>query len=256
MKTSRSLSLFRGWHTCRAAFTLTELVVVLATVSVLVVICLPALAGTKGQSRIGQCASNLQQFTLAMHIYGGENNDKLPPISGGNWVWDLPWYTGNIVTQWVSWRQLYCPGTSVRFTDQDNLSLWNWNPNGFHVINYALTFTAGALNTTNQNSTLTPRRISFGATVMPAPSPSQRVLLADATISDPYQNSNLNVFRSTYNYTYIQGGYAKAHVSPHLNGKMPAGGNLGMLDGHIEWRTFDSMQSRTDPNSGTPTFWW
>jgi len=38
------------------------------------------------------------------------------------------------------------------------------------------------------------------------------------------------------------------------------GGNITMLDGHTEWRKFRNpnypMLPRTNPNSGSPTFWW
>jgi prepilin-type processing-associated H-X9-DG protein len=80
------------------------------------------------------------------------------------------------------------------------------------------------------------------------------VLLADATISRPGQNNE--ALAATYNFTDIAGGYTKHHLSPHLEGRMPLGGNLAMLDGHAEWRKFRSMQPRTFQTSGSPVFWW
>ncbi|MCX7867151.1 MAG: hypothetical protein N2438_08495, partial [Limisphaera sp.] len=59
--------------------------------------------------------------------------------------------------------------------------------------------------------------------------------------------------RSINNYTRIMGGWSKPHRSPHLNGPIPSGGNVGMLDGHGEWRKFPPMRVRT--LSG-PYFWW
>jgi prepilin-type processing-associated H-X9-DG protein len=41
-----------------------------------------------------------------------------------------------------------------------------------------------------------------------------------------------------------------------MAGKVPAGGNVGMLDSHVEWRKFQQMLPRTDPSSGAPVFWW
>jgi hypothetical protein len=32
--------------------------------------------------------------------------------------------------------------------------------------------------------------------------------------------------------------------------------HAGTLDGHAEWRKFRAMLPRTDPDSGSPTFWW
>jgi prepilin-type processing-associated H-X9-DG protein len=51
----------------------------------------------------------------------------------------------------------------------------------------------------------------------------------------------------------VQGGFGKPHTSPHLIGNLPAGGNLGMLDGHVEWRKFQDMQIRS---ASGPFFWW
>jgi prepilin-type processing-associated H-X9-DG protein len=240
-------------------FTLTELLVIITVVAILLCLLVSAHAGAKDQSRVAQCANNLKQFTLALHINGGENGDKLPSNTEGYWAWDLAWSTGNIVTQWISFRNVYCPGTSARFADQDNLNLWNYGPGAIHVIGYALTLSGtAAVSATNQNSTLTAQRISLNGSYLRAPSPAQRVLLADATISDWGQFSNDQ--RYTYNWTDITGGYSKRHLTAHLRGQFPLGGNVGMLDGHVEWRKFDDMQCRVDPNYGrggfNPGFWW
>ena len=239
----------------REGFTLTELLVVLAVVALLSCILVSASAGGKDQSKVAQCAGNLKQFTLAMQIYGGENNDKLPTSNYSFWAWDLGWNSGTTITQWISFRQLYCPGTSVRFTDQDNLNLWNYGaPSTLHVVGYALTFPGNtSVIATNLNSTLTPQRISLSGSWLPAPSPAQRPLVADGTISLYGQYAYAQ--RYTYNYTSVNGGYAVPHLSPHLNGPFPAGGNVGMLDGHVEWRKFDSMQCRVN-GSGAAGFWW
>jgi prepilin-type processing-associated H-X9-DG protein len=60
--------------------------------------------------------------------------------------------------------------------------------------------------------------------------------------------------RNIYNYVSIRGGFPKAHLTSHLILKLPSGGNLGMLDGHVEWRDFADMHPRT--SSGNPVFWW
>ena len=49
------------------------------------------------------------------------------------------------------------------------------------------------------------------------------------------------------NYTSIQGGFAYPHVSPHLKGNVPAGGNLGFKDGHVDWRGFQTHDAAHRP---------
>jgi prepilin-type N-terminal cleavage/methylation domain-containing protein len=60
-------------------FTLMELLVVLATVAVLAVMLLPAIAGTKPSSQAFQCLENQRQLMLAMQMYAQDNSDLLPP---------------------------------------------------------------------------------------------------------------------------------------------------------------------------------
>lgn len=60
-------------------FTLVELLVVLATVAVLAVMLLPAIAGTKPSSQAFQCLENQRQLMLAIQMYAQDNSDLLPP---------------------------------------------------------------------------------------------------------------------------------------------------------------------------------
>ena len=38
------------------------------------------------------------------------------------------------------------------------------------------------------------------------------------------------------NWTDIIGGYSVHHTTGHMNRNVPSGGNLSLLDGHVEWR--------------------
>lgn len=147
---------------------------------------------------------------------------------------------------------MYCPGTAPRFLDTDNWNLYNYAPPSYRVLGYANTF-FGSVSSENLNATLTPAPIQVSVGVYATPLASQRVLLADATISLPGQSNP--AARNTYNYTNIQGGYPVAHISSHLVGRLPVGGNLAMLDGHVEWRKFNEMTPRTSPGN-SPVFWW
>ena len=100
-----------------------------------------------------------------------------------------------------------------------------------------------------------PQPTQVGAFTIPVESASQRVLAADATLSAGADEAN----RQNNNYINVQGGYQnpigtyKPHTSPHLQGPLPSGGNLVMLDGHVEWRKFRLMHVRT---TAAPYFWW
>jgi prepilin-type processing-associated H-X9-DG protein len=64
-------------HGC-GAFTLTELLVVLATVAILAVVLLPAFASTQPRNaKIFQCLNNMRQMAVAWTMYAGDNHDRL-----------------------------------------------------------------------------------------------------------------------------------------------------------------------------------
>jgi prepilin-type processing-associated H-X9-DG protein len=237
----------------QAGFTRLELLMVVMVLVALAVVRLSAATGMKNQTKIGQCAANLRQLGVSMLLYGSDNADKLPSSqspSGGIWLWDLPWFIGNTLNQYGASQQLmYCPGTAPRFSATDNQNLYNWNPGYIHVIGYGVTLPGSpSLASTNVNYVVTPQPIQSGATLLPPPRASQRVLNADANLSSG--GSYVAIFGG-----YQVGGRPLPHLCPHLDGFVPAGGNLGMLDGHVEWRSFPQMRLRTT-GGAAPLFYW
>jgi prepilin-type N-terminal cleavage/methylation domain-containing protein len=68
----------RGGCRLGHAFTLVELLVVIAVIGVLASLLLPALARTKDQGRNTVCVSNLRELGVATRVYAGDNNNIMP----------------------------------------------------------------------------------------------------------------------------------------------------------------------------------
>ena len=64
-------------------FTLTELLVVMAILALLAATLLPALAGTKRNSKRAQCLSNLRQIYVGCSMYANDFNGWYPIVSIG-----------------------------------------------------------------------------------------------------------------------------------------------------------------------------
>jgi type II secretory pathway pseudopilin PulG len=65
------------------AFTLTDLLVVMATLAILAALILPALAKSGDNGMRTVCLNNLRQMGMALNMYAGENQDTMPWVNWG-----------------------------------------------------------------------------------------------------------------------------------------------------------------------------
>jgi prepilin-type N-terminal cleavage/methylation domain-containing protein/prepilin-type processing-associated H-X9-DG protein len=279
-----------SFHQGKRAFTLIELLVVIAIIAILAAMLLPALAKAKIQAIKTECLNNEKQQIVALEMYAGDSKDNLPDGSDGNWCWDMAADLANKVIAYgttpLTW---YDPGTEPKFGPLDwfgtnpygpvpggGPSLWTFgapypDPTAvpgdmaFRVQGYAQTFFGTAAYSGNF-ATNTNKKLSDTSTPgyfdheggVPVGNLSNRPLTACAQLNNS-GDSDLYSQMVTYDWINVDGGYTfngapKGHISAHVQGgTIPVGANIGMLDGHVEWRIFNKMIDRT---SSGPYFYY
>jgi len=114
------------------AFTLVELLTVIAIIAVLAALLLPVLGRTKESARATVCLSNLHQIGLALQIYVQENNNKLPvmrdvptdPTEASTNT--FPAINKVLATQLGNTNVLRCPSDLQQFYERTGSS-YSWN---------------------------------------------------------------------------------------------------------------------------------
>ena len=96
----------------RLAFTLIEILVVVAIIALLIAILMPSLARAKAMARMVQCQSNLRQLTQAFCIYAAETKGRLPGMyfdAGADWLGSTntwPPHKGRMPEDGTIWKHM------------------------------------------------------------------------------------------------------------------------------------------------------
>jgi len=259
------------------AFTLIELLVVIAVIAILAALLLPALSRAKDQAIRVHCKSNERQQILALTMYAHENKDFLPDDTGAFQPWDMKVSDGTYLSAGgAPYKVWYDPGTYQEFNESDWLAYWNndvseiENEDARRIIGYAQTFygiglyaNSGAWEfSTNVNQKLTAEPLTLNGKSVPI-QVSSRILLACATITSVGNMSDNLAMMERFIWTGLPHAedpdvpgnkpFTSAHM---LNARLPAGGNLGMFDGHVEWRPFQQFIPRAGGEGLGPCFYY
>ena len=271
--------------TGKRGFTLIELLVVIAIIALLLSILTPALRRVKIQAMRLVCSNRIKQNNLALLIYGTTNNDYLPLQSMGDWLHDVSYATTDMIIKLggTTKHTFYCPSTKKWDRGGDYALYWQWSQasppasddygpepttdreNEYRVTGYfwMMAFvneTEGwygrgwepegkhtwLFKTTNYSN-------GEGEIGAPVRSPSRTPMSADQIFTDDHYTD----YRECDFSGSMQGGLGWSFnipdVTNHAEGTKVRGGNIGFLDGHVEWRKIEDMQRRND---WMPFHWW
>ena len=266
----------------KRGFTLIELLVVVAIIALLIAILIPSLS-RRDRRRRAVCAANMKAIGSGTAIYAAENTDYVPIIgSGGGWWWDLPiGIPDAIINAKASSTNLnpqsmrriwYCPSNKGQNEGFANgTDLWDFT-SSYRVVGYtwfaARPVGSGLptpLNTSGLTDVPNPPpagvalspplklKLKFGELVTGA-SASAQVLSNDAILSTTSSPSGVA------DWTHIQGGFAIAHTTSHMQGDKPAGGVQLYYDGHALWSAWKGTGGAAGVGTGgnansSPWFW-
>lgn len=213
----------------REAFTLIEMLLVVALISLLISILLPALGSTREGAHRSVCMNNEHQLHTGITAYAAGNQRRFPYdtlIGNGPWLWDLTRTTTEelIASSGGKVDIFFCPANPT----QNATSHWNYS--NYRVLGYFFLFKRASGQAANFNLAGGKQWVrGFSSQYNHA----EQELTTDATLA----NGN--------DFSRIVGGSPIPHRTAHLSSSLqPTGGNILFLDGHVAWRPFSQMQLR------------
>ena len=247
----------------RRAFTLVELLVVVGIIAILIAILLPALTAAREKALRIKCAASIRTIGQAVMLYTTQNKGKLPMHHGGaNWLWDLAYDSRDWLHDVAKVPQevFYCPSYTQEISGQWTFCGPPGGRENFAIIGYywlgkrpgymagPTQFTPNTLTNMLFRNPRDDRWVEKITDKTERSAPADLVLMTDIVISQNDTRSWANK-----NFITVYGGYFAGHGTTHRAGDKPLGGNVMFLDGHVEWRNFDSMKNRL---FSWPHFWY
>ncbi|MGD0650820.1 MAG: type II secretion system protein [Verrucomicrobiia bacterium] len=213
------------------AFTLIEMLTVVAIIGILAGLLLPALNSAREKGRRIACASDLHQIGIALLSFAGDHQNHIPSVA--NNANDPPtnnWYNALIDGGYITPKVFQCP-------DDRRVAAPGATPRSYAIV------------IANSNPD-TEFWIAGSRLTCPWLTNS-----SVAVVGEYYQVEGVNPIIESDGGNYIRSPSASIRPSSkHVSGN-PVAGNYLFLDGHVEWverPDFEPKRSEMFPNRPVP----
>ena len=233
------------------AFTLIELLTVIAIIGILAAILIPVVGRVRDSAHSSQCSSNMRQVGLAINLYAADNKNASPnAVAAGaltngeptSWYLQMVRYLGGDLSSQDRTRRalrvFVCPA-SVRSASGEKEVPWNgFNNSAWPFISdFGINY---AVNNPNYARGVILKKLDSPR------NPSRTPLLAEMVYQNNFIAANFNAPRPLSDEAaYAAGSGTYQRFSQRHGG----GGNVLFFDGHVERLSYDAFVQRA--NTGT-----
>ena len=198
----------------KQAFTLIELLTVIAIIGILAAILIPTVGAVRRTAIKAQCSSNLHQLGTALNLYRNDNKNRIPDGTKPNprLQWIGTSLVSDLIKYGMTWDMFFCRGNEAYNEAQKT------EANRLKVVN-------------NPGDS-----IAFGYVYLPG---------TTYTATDQYGRARPSVYKETeghkINYRLVAADLNRKYNNDWLNGtnhnadNVPVGGNHLYIDGSVKW---------------------
>ncbi len=231
------------------AFTLIELLTVIAIIGILAAIIIPTAGNVRGSAKGAQCRSNLRQIGLAISLYPADNKGFYPRarwnevngVADANWAQALtPYIPGKPNTNAVINPVFLCPSEAIQPAPGAGGSFLQY-------------FCTNALEKDNTTNLVTPGGTSGPRKVEAIKNPSKTFLLLDAVVG-PTGNSAVAGQRCSFEDAQTDMAAAPASRTK-LSFRHKDGILVLFMDGHVQKFTLDALKVACPNDNVGRTVW-